>query len=219
MTGVIIDVFLIIFLFGLFGVVHSILASTKIKKILISKLGNLIAFYRLTYVLVSFITLFLIYDLTPKPNIIIYDLPPPFDFIILLPQFLGLIGILWTLRYFNLKEFLGIDQIFRWHKNNYNVSDLDEKLTLRIGGPYKLVRHPVYFFTIIILAFRSQMDLFYLTVFICICAYFYIGSFYEERKMIEKFGDQYLNYQNKVPRMFPINFSRLFNLKNIMKVE
>jgi protein-S-isoprenylcysteine O-methyltransferase Ste14 len=219
MTGVIIDIFLIIILFGLFGFIHSILASTKIKKILISKFGNLIAFYRLTYVLISFITLFIVYDLAPKPHIIIYDLPYPFDFIILLPQIVGLVGILWTLRYFNLKEFLGIDQIFRWLNNNYDVTDMDEKLTLRIEGPYKYVRHPIYFFSIIILAFRPQMDLFYLTAFVCICIYFYIGSLYEERKMIDRFGSQYLDYQNTVPRIFPISLSKLFNSKNAMEIK
>jgi protein-S-isoprenylcysteine O-methyltransferase Ste14 len=38
---------------------------------------------------------------------------------------------------------------------------------------------------------------------ICIIVYFYVGSFYEERKLVDKFGDEYLLYQKKVPRIFP----------------
>jgi len=47
------------------------------------------------------------------------------------------------------------------------------------------------------------MSLFYLTLFICIVIYFYIGSIYEEKKLVEKFGSEYRNYQEKVGRIFP----------------
>jgi protein-S-isoprenylcysteine O-methyltransferase Ste14 len=48
--------------------------------------------------------------------------------------------------------------------------------------------------------------LFYLTMFIAFTAYFYIGSYYEEKKMVRLFGDDYRNYQLNVPRIFPIKF-------------
>jgi methanethiol S-methyltransferase len=50
------------------------------------------------------------------------------------------------------------------------------------------------------------MDLFYLTIFILITLYFYIGSFYEEKKLREMFGEEYSAYQEKVPRIFPLKF-------------
>jgi protein-S-isoprenylcysteine O-methyltransferase Ste14 len=52
--------------------------------------------------------------------------------------------------------------------------------------------------------FRAEMDLFYLTMFISFTAYFYIGSYYEEKKMVSIFGNEYADYQDKVPRIFPI---------------
>jgi protein-S-isoprenylcysteine O-methyltransferase Ste14 len=39
------------------------------------------------------------------------------------------------------------------------------------------------------------MDLFYLTFFICIVAYFYIGSYFEEKKLVRQFGEVYENYK------------------------
>jgi len=214
-----VDVLIIILLFVLFSLPHSVLASLNFKKKMQERIGTKIAFYRIFYNLFALVSFYLFYIISPKPAVTIYDLDYPFDIAMIFFQVLSLLGLWWSLRPIDLKEFLGIDQIFRWLNNNYDVTDMDEKLTLRIEGPYKYVRHPIYFFSIIILAFRPQMDLFYLTAFVCICIYFYIGSLYEERKMIDRFGSQYLDYQNTVPRIFPISLSKLFNSKNAMEIK
>jgi protein-S-isoprenylcysteine O-methyltransferase Ste14 len=208
MTGYAIDVFLIIILFALFGFLHTFLASGKVKEILIERYESLIAFYRLFYVLSSLVLLYLVYQSMPKPRLIIYDLPRPFDLIILIPQLLSLAGIVWTFRYFSLQEFLGTEQIFRWFRKEYDISELDERLTLKIEGPYKYCRHPLYLFTILFLCFRPEMDLFYLTSLVCIILYFYMGSIFEERKLAERFGSSYINYQKSIPRIFPVRFRR-----------
>ena len=208
------DVLIIILLFTFFGFVHSFLASNQFKRFLIKKLGSLIAFYRLFYVVFSLLIFYWIYTLLPNSNIIIYDLPYPVDFIILIPQFLSLIGILWTFKYFCVKEFLGLNQIFRWQNKEYNINELDEKLTLRIQGPYKYCRHPVYFFSILFLAFRPEMSLSYLVMLLCIIAYFYAGSIYEEKKLVERFGDDYINYKKVVPRIFPVKFTSPYATEN-----
>ncbi len=199
----VVDIFEIFLLFGIFGFVHSYLASNKVKKILTENFGDLIAFYRMLYIIISLVSLYFIYDILPRPHLIIYDLQNPYDLLILIPQFLGLVGFFWTLKYFCVKEFLGINQIIRWKNKQYHTEELDEELTLRIEGPYKYIRHPLYFFSIIFLMFRPEMDLFYLTIFICAVLYFYIGSIYEERKLVKKFGEEYENYQKLVPRLIP----------------
>jgi len=103
-------------------------------------------------------------------------------------------------------------------KKNY-TSELDEELTLRIEGPYRYSRHPVYFFSIMFLLFRPAMDLFYLTVFLCIVIYFYIGSFYEEKKLIKNFGKIYSRYKESVPRIFPVKFFHPYSPSEIMETE
>jgi protein-S-isoprenylcysteine O-methyltransferase Ste14 len=206
MIGYAIDVFLIIILFALFGFIHSFFALKKVKQILIEQYDSLIAFYRFIYVFGSSFLFYIIYQSFPKPRLIIFDLKQPFDLIILIPQFLSLAGIIWTLRYFSIQEFLGIAQIFRWINNEYNISEFDEKLTLKINGPYKFCRHPLYLFSILFLCCRPEMDLFYLTVLVCIIIYFYIGSYFEEKKLVEYFGNEYIRYQKSVPRMLPVKF-------------
>ena len=201
------DILLIISAFALFGFLHSLLASSRFKKKLVREAGSWIAFYRIVYNLIAVFFFYLMYELLPKPDVVIYDLPTPWDLIILVPQFAAVAGIIWTLRFFSGAEFLGINQAVRWFKGEYKKEDLDERLTLRIEGPYKYSRHPLYFFSIIFLLFRPVMDIFYLTFFLCIVAYFYAGSFYEEKKLVETFGEEYEEYRKSVPRIFPFKFS------------
>lgn len=198
------DILVIIFLFFLFAFTHTWLASRKLKKSLTEKIGNRIAFYRLFYNITSVMFFFVFYSLSPKPDVIIYDLQYPFDLITFALQVLSLIGLIWAARQIDLKEFFGIKQLERFWDNNYSLEDLDEKQELKTRGVFKLVRHPIYMFSILFLLFRPQMNLFYLTTFICIIIYFYAGSIFEEKKLVEVFGEQYKEYQKKVPRLFPI---------------
>ena len=213
----VVDVLIIIFLFTVFGYTHSLLASEKVKIQFKKIFGGLIAFYRILYNLFSVISLYIIYDVSPKPHIIIYDLHNPFDLIILIPQFLSLAGVFWVFKYICLREFLGLEQIKRFFEKKY-ITELDEEFTLRIEGPYRYSRHPVYFFSITFLLFRPVMDLFYLTFLICVVAYFYIGSYYEEKKLVRQFGDIYENYKKEVPGIFPVKLFRPYNQKKFAEV-
>lgn len=197
------DVIILILIFTFFGYIHSLLASEKVKIFFKENFGNLIAFYRLGYNAFAIISLYLIWDLSPHPSLKIYKLNPPFDYLVLIPQLAALIGIIWCFKYINFKEFLGINQLGLFLDKQYPETALDENYTLRIEGPYKYSRHPIYFFSIVLLLFRAEMNLFYLTMFICFTVYFYVGSIYEEKKMVRLFGDDYRNYQKKVPRIFP----------------
>jgi protein-S-isoprenylcysteine O-methyltransferase Ste14 len=195
-------------LITLFCISHSILASNWIKKTLQAKFGNLIAYYRMGYNLISAISLIFIYPLIPQIDVTIYDLPNPYDLIILSFQILSLLGLVWCTKYFSSGEFLGLNQIRRLKEGNYNSADLDENSTLRIEGPYKYSRHPVYLFSILFLILRPVMGLTYLIIVIIFVVYFYIGSIFEEKRLVEKFGDEYLAYQKSVPRIFPVKFFR-----------
>jgi protein-S-isoprenylcysteine O-methyltransferase Ste14 len=211
------DVIIIILFFAAFGYTHTLLASEKLKIQFKKIFGDLIAFYRLIYNLLSLLSFYLIYELSPKPHFIIYDLPNPYDLIILIPQLLSLAGLFWVFKYICFKEFLGLNQIKRFVEKKYNT-ELDEEFTLRIEGPYKYSRHPIYFFSITFLLFRPVMDLFYLTFFICIVVYFYIGSYYEEKKLVRQFGNVYENYKKEVPRIFPVKFLKPYNQKSLVEV-
>jgi protein-S-isoprenylcysteine O-methyltransferase Ste14 len=198
-----IDILITLSLFSLFAIIHTQLASTGVKSRIRDKIKDGIAFYRLFYNAVSLITFIIFYTLSPKPDVVIYDLQFPFDIIIFVLQVAALLGFFIAGSQTNLKEFLGISQIIRYIKHEYDINELDEKQSIVTGGFYKYSRHPLYFFAIIFLAVRPSMDLFYITFLLCMVGYFYIGSFYEEKKLIRNFGDEYLEYKKNVPRIFP----------------
>ncbi len=214
--NLVIDIISIVILFFLFASSHSILAAFNVKKRISDNVGNKIAFYRLFYNISSILIFVAVYYLSPKPNVVIYDLLFPYDLLIFAIQILGIFGFFWAGSYINLKEFLGITQIIRYFEGTYRINDLDEYHELVISGPFKISRHPIYFFSIIILGFRPAMDLFYLVFFICMFLYFYIGSIYEEKSLEKRYGDLYLNYKINVPRLFPNPFL-LFKLSKVSK--
>lgn len=197
------DIFLIVLMFSFFGISHTVLASDFVKIKVKESFPNFLPFYRISYNLSSVIFFYLFILFSPKPDIILFDLAYPFDLVMLFPQILSLAGLVWTLFHIDGKEFLGINQIIKKLKNQYNYSSLDEESKLRISGPYKFSRHPIYLFSIIFILFRPTMTLFYATSVGCFITYFFIGSIYEERKLVEKFGNEYSIYQSNVGRIFP----------------
>ena len=199
------DVLTIITLTSLFCISHSVLASNKVKRAFQRKFGNRIAYYRIGYNIISFISLLVIYPMLPQIEIKIYSLPHPSNFIIIFFQLLSILGLILSAKYFSAGEFTGWSQLKRFRNGNYNANDLDEKSELIIKGPYKFSRHPVYFFAIMLLILRVEMGLTYFIIVVIFVAYFYIGSIFEEKRLVEKFGETYANYQKSVPRIFPIN--------------
>ena len=202
------DAAVTIILLSVFCISHSILASNKVKKLFQDRFGNGIAYYRIGYNIISVISFIIIYLSLPTINITLYDLPSPYDLIILFLQLLSLIGFIWSARYFSSGEFIGWAQIRRLREGNYDSKDLDESSTLRIEGPYKYSRHPIYFFSIVFLVMRPVMSLTYFIIVVIFVAYFYIGSVFEEKRLIEKFGEAYMNYQKSVSRIIPIKIFR-----------
>jgi len=209
------DIFLIILMFSVFAAMHTILALKSVKEYIAFRVGKLMAFYRMVYILFSLFLFAVFFMVAPKPDINIYDFHYPYDIVIFIIQLLALMGLLSAAAEIDIREFMGLNQIRRWLNSEYKAKDLDEKPVLYTGGFHGCSRHPVYFFTILFLGLRPAMDLFYLTAFLCISAYFYIGSIFEERRMIQNFGEQYRQYQSKVPRIIPNSLFKCFSIRKL----
>ena len=88
------------------------------------------------------------------------------------------------------------------HKAPYSVDKIDKLVT---GGVYNKVRHPIYSADIVLC---WSIFFFYPDVRFLIGAHWlmFVLLFWmerEERSLIEKFGDEYLAYKNRVPKLFP----------------
>lgn len=200
------DVLLTFFLFALFGISHTILASRNLKQKIAEQAGDKIAFYRLFYNISSFILFLAVFALSPKPDVIIYDLHYPVDMIVFGIQVASLFALIISAKYIDVAEFIGIAQIQRYFSGKYNAAELDENTTLKYEGMLKYSRHPIYFFSILIISFRPSMNLFDLLLCITLTIYFIIGAKFEERKLVDKFGESYVKYQKEVPMFVPLKF-------------
>jgi protein-S-isoprenylcysteine O-methyltransferase Ste14 len=106
----------------------------------------------------------------------------------------------------DIREFLGIRQ---WRRHRDGVPKEPERgVRLFTGKAHRIVRHPLYLGISVILAFHpvQSRNTFLSTVLVIL--YFFVGTFFEERRMIRIFGEEYRNYQQRVPRFLPIRWYR-----------
>ncbi len=115
-------------------------------------------------------------------------------------QALGAALLFWTP--WDLKEFVGYRQWKRHSAGEDPGGGRNDRLFT--GAGYGLVRHPLYLGCSLILAFHPAQTSNSFASAAAIVAYFYVGTFFEERRMARKFGEAYREYQGRVPRFFPL---------------
>ncbi len=82
--------------------------------------------------------------------------------------------------------------------------DMPENQKLVTWGPYRYVRHPSYlaYFILFVGLFFVLLNLVALIPFIAVPGYLHVVSL-EEELLIERFGKEFLEYQQKTGRFFP----------------
>ena len=184
-----------------FGLIHSLLASHTAKALAQRLLGRNIAAatYRLLFNVAALITfvpaLYLVFAL---PDQQLYRFPPPWDSIALGVQALAALGLVIAVFQMDAWFFLGLRQLGE-------PSSIDSTSTAQLvtGGLYRIVRHPLYTFSLIALYLTAPMSINWLAFAVSCNVYFYLGSIFEERKLVREFGDAYRAYQQQVPRLLP----------------
>ncbi len=191
--------------FIFWSVLHSITASAGFKIMIRSWVGQrpYDGLYRLTYNLFSAITFLPVLWLltTIVPNDVIWRVPQPFSYLFVLIQLIGVVGLIVSLLQTDLMRFAGIGQAARFLRGE---EEINPPPTLVTRGTYAYVRHPLYFFSLLILWFLPIMTWSTLLFSVLSTIYFWVGSILEERRLISTFGDEYSRYQQQVPRLLPI---------------
>jgi protein-S-isoprenylcysteine O-methyltransferase Ste14 len=75
--------------------------------------------------------------------------------------------------------------------------------SLRIAGPYRLVRHPIYTSLLICLWAVPTVTLDRLLLAVLTTAWLVVGARLEERDLVADFGEPYRRYQRAVPMLLP----------------
>ncbi len=190
-----------------FGVVHSLLASHPAKRFAQRLIGVNVAAatYRLVYNVLALATilpaLYLVFRL---PDRELYRFSAPWDSVVLGLQVLAVAGLIYSVYQMDVWFFLGLRQLGEPPRLGIRYSiDSTSTSQLVTNGLHRFVRHPLYTTSLIVLYLTSPLSLNWLAFAISCNVYFFIGSIFEEHKLLREFGDAYRAYQQRVPRLLP----------------
>jgi protein-S-isoprenylcysteine O-methyltransferase Ste14 len=191
--------------FILWATAHSISASSKFKSQVRRKMGarTYDGTYRLLYNITATITFLpvLVAGDRAIPHQIVWQLDRPVNMLFIALQLLGLAGLTVSLLQTDVLRFAGVGQFVRYLQGR---ADVNPSPVLITAGAYRIVRHPLYFFSLLVLWFSPVMTLSLLLFNVAATLYFWIGSGYEERRLAAAFGEKYEAYRRSVPRLVPV---------------
>lgn len=171
--------------FVLFAMLHSLFATNRAKKILH---GTNRRGYRLCYNLAS-LALFGWVMSAGRHSDVLYVAPGTWSLIMYLLQLAVGAALVSCLRQTGAGEFLGLAE---FASGSFTCS-----------GWYSIVRHPLYFLSILFMALNPVMTSQWLMLTILSAAYFVIGGLIEEKRLVAEFGETYRHYQQCTPFIIP----------------
>ena len=133
------------------------------------------------------------------PGNILLKIPENFDKIYFVFYIFSNLFLIISVLQFDISEFIGVSQIIKFFKKSKKNNQ-----KLNSSFLYKYIRHPMYLG--IILVYISSHTIFTQLFFInliSLIVYIEIGSYYEEKTLVEKFGENYSKYQNSTYKYFP----------------
>lgn len=198
-----IEVILIVISVALFGIVHSLLAAYQAKLIAQRVLGHSLAtaIYRLAFNLIGVLSIALaLYWTFALPDRELYRFPEPVNIVALITQALAGLGIAYSIYQLDFFFFAGLRQLIGANRFALESTSTAHLVT---NGLHRYVRHPLYTTSLIFLYLTSPMTINRLALITSFTLYFYIGSIFEERKLVREFGAAYRQYQTQVPRLIP----------------
>ncbi len=192
---------IIIVFFVVYAMLHSLLASLAVKNGARRLFGpGSERWFRLIYNLIALITFLPIFPMIALlPAETLYIVPSPWRWLMLGGQILALLGLGVSFLQTGVLHFLGLAQLL--------AQQPGESGSLNVGGFYAWMRHPLYTFSLLFLWLTPAMTTNLLTAYLLFTLYFYLGSIFEERRLLAEFGDTYRDYQRRVPRLIPARFS------------
>lgn len=194
---------LIIGLMIAYGILHSLTASLGFKAWMRRILGDYRyeAVYRLIFNSLSTILLVpILFVVAMRPGNNVWEVDGGLAIVFAIIQLTGVVGLLISVLQIDGMRFLGISQLIA--ATNGDPLPLPDE-PLQLGGVYALVRHPLYLFSLLFLWAMPVMSESMLGFVVGSTLYFVVGSIFEEHKMKIAFGEEYVQYQKRVPWMIP----------------
>ena len=196
------SILILILIWILYFVIHSVFASNVIKKRFKKLFPGLNRFYRAIYIFFSIAGLAVIFLFQGSlPLSRLYSANTLSTFVGLSLASFGLMIVIISFSYYDTAEFLGLRQAMGDHKEQGFIKE----------GILNYVRHPLYSGSMLFLVGYLILtpNIVNLVSVICMIIYFVIGSYFEEKKLTKAFGKEYVIYKSEVPPFIP-NIGFLF---------
>jgi methanethiol S-methyltransferase len=179
------------------SVFHTWLAAFSTKNLAVRIFGKGIRrYYRLLFIGIAVLTLLPILGMVAFfPSRHLWAIPFPWLYLTVTLQGLALLGLIVTGLQVDTMAFIGLSQLHH--------PDAEQQGELVTRGFYRWVRHPLYFFSLVLFWLFPVMTNVNLAFVIAASLYFVIGTLPEEQKLVEIFGESYRQYQQDVPRIIP----------------
>lgn len=200
--------FFVFAIWSLFGLQHSILARPFFKSLIKKIFGDKfqIYLYPLIYFISQCIVFLMAYDLIRniQPSYIYFSTSEVYDQTIYLLNRLSNIFLILTVFHFDVSTFTGFSQFSKLFFKRNNIKKIYSQ-EINTTFLYKYIRHPMYLGILLVYITSTTIysDLYFVNLF-SIILYIDVGSYFEEKSLIRKFGGQYIKYQSKTFKYFPL---------------
>ena len=187
----------------IYFLIHSVLASLFVKQLIARKRPDFLPLYRLFFngmaVLFLLPLFYLVYGLS-WPDVWIWQ--GAGWVLVNLLALCAVFGFVWSLRFYDGSEFMGLRQ---WREGVKSVEDQER---LHISPLHRYVRHPWYFLGLILIWTRDMTLAIFISA-VMMTLYFVIGAWLEERKLVVYHGERYRQYKARVPGLIPLPWKYL----------
>ncbi len=190
-------IFWLVLAIFVWGFIHSLTASLQFKAYVHRKIGPISdRYYRLGYNLFTSLSLAIVLILAAfTPDQTLYVVTFPWVILLIVIEFLALFALMVGLWQTDILDFLGARQL--------RESRRRPPSRLVTNGLYHYVRHPLYSSGLILIWALPLMTARLLVVDLALTVYIVIGAYFEERKLRQKFSNEYTDYAAVTPMFIP----------------
>lgn len=188
----------------LFFIQHSLMIRKSFRKTVLDKFPT--HFHGWVYTMASALVIFILVIFWQQADQIIWQASGWWRLFLRAVFISGSAGIMWSVLSLQHFDAFGTGMI-RAHVRQVKT----DSSPLASKGPYRFVRHPIYFFILLMLWSYPDTTLDRLLFNTLFSIWMIAATFWEERDLKDAFGEAYRDYQKRVPMLIPWKLTTFIN--------